>query len=243
MISVVIPAYNEESRLPKAIERLLSTLQNPQIIVVFEGNDRTPEVVKKFNVTLLINSKRLGKGGSIKRGLEMVKYDKILITDADLPIPDELLKRIMNCDADLVIIKRRVIGLPLLRKVLSNGFKFLVKLMFPSLITIHDFQSGIKLIKRDKLENVFNELVLNDLVFDVNLIYAFKRRGYKIKELEGIYFHDESGSKISKKLIKIILLMFLSLVKLRIYYSPFKRILYTKTFLKIQDFILSKLRY
>lgn len=73
-------------------------------------------------------------------------------------------------------------------------------------------------------------------MFDINLIYEFKRRGYNIKEVEISYIHDETDSKISRKLFKIIFFMFLSLLKLRVYYSPYKGILKTRAFLKAQDF-------
>jgi hypothetical protein len=86
------------------------------------------------------------------------------------------------------------------------------------------------------------ELVMNDLLFDVNLIYSFKRRGFKVREVEIGYIHDEKNSKISKDLVKVILLMFLSLVKLRVFYSPLRGILNTEAFRRSQTFILRILR-
>jgi glycosyltransferase involved in cell wall biosynthesis len=242
MLSIVIPAYNEEKRIDRTLRELMNIFKDAEIIVVFEGDDSTPEIVRKYPVVLEINKKRLGKGGSIQRGIELAKREKVLVIDADLPVPLERLKEIVNINSDLIIPYRVIIGMPFKRKFLHNSFKFLVKLFFPSLREFNDFQGGVKLINREKALKVLDELIMNDLLIDVNLIYAFKRRGFNVKEVAVEYIHDETNSKISKKLLKVILLMFLSLIKLRVYYSPFKWVIFTKTYLKVQNWILERLR-
>ncbi|MEM0165768.1 MAG: glycosyltransferase [Saccharolobus sp.] len=243
MISLVIPAFNEERRIGKTLTTIRSYLPDSEILVIFDGNDNTPEVIKNFPVRLYISKQRLGKGGALKRGIMESSYNKIILIDADLPIAKiEDLYKLINTDADLVITKRNSKALPPKRRFLHHAFIILVKLFFPSLIRISDFQSGVKMVSREKALSVEDELIINDLLFDVNLIYAFKRRKYTIKEVEIEYKHDETDSKISKKLLKVIILMFLSLIKLRVYYSPFKGILKTKWFLRAQNYILNKLR-
>ena len=242
MISIIIPAFNEERRIGRTLEKISSTLPNAEIVVVFDGHDNTPEVVKKFPVKLLISESRLGKGGAIKRGINESNFQRVLLLDADFPTTEEELDKILSTDADLVIPKRKIVGMPLKRKFLHKGFIIITKIFFPSLAKFSDFQAGVKLVNREKVLDILDELIINDFLFDVNLIYEFKRRHYKVKEVEINYIHDESDSKISKKLIKVIILMFLSLIKLRVYYSPFRKILYTKTYLKAQDYILRKLR-
>lgn len=244
MLSIVIPAYNEEKRIQSSMNRLLSWVpSSTEIVVVFDGNDNTPEVLKNFPVKLYVSKTRLGKGGALKKGIQEATQEKVLLIDADVPITQEDLKKILaNLDADLIITKRKIVGMPFKRRFLHKAFIILVKLFFPSLAKFSDFQSGVKLLDREKALKLLDELVINDLLFDVNLIYAFKRRHFKIKEVEISYIHDESDSKISRKLIKVIIMMFLSLIKLRVYYSPFRRILYTRTYLKLQDFILRHLR-
>ncbi|MCY0883931.1 MAG: glycosyltransferase [Acidianus infernus] len=242
MLSIVIPAYNEERRIGNTLSKLKSWYSSSEIIVVFDGNDNTPEVVKEYNVKLYVNKERLGKGASLRRGIEFSSYEKILLIDADLPVTREDLDKIITTDADLVITNRKIVGMPWKRRFLHKGFIVLTKLFFPSLRKFKDFQSGVKLINREKALSVLDNLIINDFLFDVNLIYEFKRRGYSIKEVEISYIHDETDSKISSKLFKIIIFMFLSLLKLRVYYSPFKGILKTKAFLKAQDLILRILR-
>lgn len=242
MLSIVIPAYNEERRIGNTLSKLKSWYSSSEIIVVFDGNDNTPEVVKEYNVKLYVSKERLGKGASLRRGIEFSSYEKILLIDADLPVTREDLDKIITTDADLVITNRKIVGMPWKRRFLHKGFIVLTKLFFPSLRKFKDFQSGVKLINREKALSVLDNLIINDFLFDVNLIYEFKRRGYSVKEVEITYIHDETDSKISSKLFKIIIFMFLSLLKLRVYYSPFKGILKTKAFLKAQDLILRILR-
>ncbi len=242
MLSIVIPAFNEEKRIGKTLDKLKSWYSSSEIIVVFDGNDNTPEVARKYNTKLYVSNERLGKGGSLKKGIEFSSFKKILLIDADLPVTRDDLNKIISTDADLVITNRKILGMPWKRRFLHKGFILLTKLFFPSLRKFKDFQSGVKLVDREKALQSINNLIINDFLFDVNLIYEFKRRGFTIKEVEISYMHDESDSKISKKLVKIILLMFLSLVKLRVYYSPFQGILKTRTYIKAQDFILKRLR-
>ncbi|BDC17226.1 glycosyltransferase [Acidianus sp. HS-5] len=242
MLSIVIPAFNEEKRIGSTLNKLSIWYNSSEIIVVFDGNDNTPEVVKEYNAKLYVSKERLGKGGSLKKGIEFSSYKKILLIDADLPVTRDDLNKIISTNADLVVTTRKMVGMPWKRRFLHKGFILLTKFFFPSLRKFKDFQSGVKLVDREKALRSLDNLIINDFLFDVNLIYEFKRRGYKIKEEEISYIHDETDSKISRKLIKIIVLMFLSLVKLRVYYSPFKGILKSRTYLKAQDFILRILR-
>lgn len=244
-LSVVIPAYNEQERISTTLERLLRTFgNNIDLVVVFDGNDKTPDVVKNFPVKLYESKTRLGKGGAIKEGIKHANGDIIILLDADMPISEEELIKMLQAvkEADLVLPDRKILGMPLLRRFLHSAFIILVKLFFPSLRCIRDFQGGIKIIRSDVAKKILNELIINDFLIDVNLIYAVRRRGLKVKQVKIDYIHDETGSKISKKLLKVIMLMFLSIIKLRVYYSRFKWILNTKLYLKAQQYILNKLR-
>ncbi len=241
MLSIVIPAYNEEKRIGRTL-KLLSAWMKTEVVVVFDGSDNTPEVVKSFPVKLFVSKDRLGKGGALKVGIMNASSERVLVLDADLPVKREDLLKVISEDADLVVVKRKMVGMPMKRKFLHDSFVVLVKLFFPSLRSLSDFQGGVKLMNKDKALSIKDDLIIQDLLFDVNLIYAFKSKGYKIKEVEVDYIHDEVDSKISKKLAKVILLMFLSLVKLRVYYSPFREILKTNAFMRAQTFLLRVLR-
>jgi glycosyltransferase involved in cell wall biosynthesis len=244
MLSIVIPAYNEEHRLERTLSVLVNNFRNIDIVVVFDGNDDTPKIARKFPVKLIISKNRLGKGGAIKKGILESSGEFVLILDADMPVTIEEIKKIIDLskEADLVTVYRKFVNSSYIRIFLSKAFRIVVKLFFPSLIKIKDFQAGVKMLRRDKALEIMNELIINDFLIDVNLIYAFKRRKFSIKEVASNYYNDEMHSKISRSLLKIIILMFLSILKLRIFYSPFKRIIYTKTFVKLQQKILEILR-
>ncbi|MEM3822326.1 MAG: glycosyltransferase, partial [Saccharolobus sp.] len=181
MISIIIPAFNEEKRIGKTLEKISSTLPNAEVVVVFDGHDNTPEVVKKFSAKLIKSESRLGKGGALKKGINESNFQRVLLLDADFPITEEELDKILNTDADLVIPKRKIVGMPLKRRFLHKAFIIITKIFFPSLVKFSDFQAGVKLVNREKVSNILDELIINDLLFDVNLIYAFKRRHYKVK--------------------------------------------------------------
>lgn len=243
-VEVVIPAYNEEKRIGRTLDALTVLPEVDAVLVVFEGNDRTAEIASQYQkVRVYVANTRLGKGGAIKKGIEEARaVEKIAVMDADLPVSPENFRQLLRIDdADLVIVKRNFDNITKTRLVLHKGFKLLTKMFFPSLVWVGDFQAGVKVMRADKAKEVLNELVINDLLIDVNLIYAFKRRGYKIREVELPYVHDEANSKISKKLLKVILLMFLSLIKLRVYYSPFKGILSWKLYKKVEQRIIKAL--
>ncbi|AWR94086.1 glycosyltransferase [Acidianus brierleyi] len=244
MLSIVIPAFNEEKRIERTLRALTSYFKNVDIVVVFDGNDKTPDIVKKFPVNLIVSKERLGKGGAIKKGIIESKGEFVLLLDADMPITVNELKKIVELgrDSDLLILNRKFVNSPKLRIILSKSFRIIVKLFFPSLIKIKDFQAGVKLLRRDKALKILDELIINDYLIDVNLIYSFVRNGFRIKEFFSSYLNDNKYSKISIKIFNIIILMFLSIIKLRVYYSPLRKILDTRFYLKVQNIILRLLR-
>jgi glycosyltransferase involved in cell wall biosynthesis len=84
-ISVIIAAYNEESRIANVLKVVEKCPLIDEVIVVNDGSkDNTSEVVKKYNVTLVENEKNMGKTLTVKKGIELAKNDIIMLLDADL---------------------------------------------------------------------------------------------------------------------------------------------------------------
>lgn len=84
-ISAIIPAYNEEERIEKVIQPLLATKLVDEIIIIDDGSeDKTSDVVKKYNVRLISHAKNQGKAEAVKSGLMESKGEIILLLDADL---------------------------------------------------------------------------------------------------------------------------------------------------------------
>lgn len=85
---------------------------------------------------------------------------------------------------------------------------------------IKDTQCPAKVIRRKAVEKILESLRIADLAFDVNLLFSLKRSGFSIKEIP-IEWSDKLGSKVTVNLGKTSLVMFLSVVRLRLVYSPF----------------------
>lgn len=256
MISFIIPAYNEETRIERRLLNLTkyfdSLLLEYEILVITDGcTDKTPKIVLDFSkkqnpkVKLITFSQRLGKGGAIIEGLKRAKGDIIVVTDADESVsPEELIKLIKELEENCVVIgSRYTYSSKLLKResylryFLGRSFNALVKLMFWELRKISDTQCGAKVLRRDIVNKILDDLFIVDFTFDVNIIYAAMKRGFKVKEVGICYSHTEMGSKISRNIPRIILGMFFSLVKLKIYYSRFRPILHAKSMQKISGFL------
>lgn len=235
---LVVPAYNEEKRIGRALDDYAATLINDSairahIIVVSDSNDGTDRIVEDFSgrygqITLIKNRKREGKGGSLLKGFAYAcrkagKYDIIGFVDADDAVRGSEVKRLFRFsqqdDVDGIIGSRymplsRLSGsLELSRKIASRFYNLFVKLLFRLEYT--DTQCSAKFFKRYALERVLPRIVLKDLTFDVNLLYALKEDGARIVEVPIIYHHVKYGTKVilSTQIFK----MFISTITYRLH--------------------------
>ena len=267
-LSIVIPAYNEEKRIGKTLESYCNffrtkvrnnEISSYEIIVVLNNcHDKTLEITKdlkkKFNEIGIMDLKPGGKGFAITEGFkeilkestEPVNYTQsnhlIGFVDADMATPPEaffyLVKNINNYDGLIAnrwskksIIKTKQ---TLLRRFVSRGFNVLIRTMF--FLTYRDTQCGAKLFKKRVIEKVTPELRLTEWAFDINLLYLAGKNHFKIKEFPTIW-EDKKDSKLN--LTKVPVQMFAGILRLRLIYSPFRRLLKPLKFiLKISDKIL-----
>jgi len=237
-ISIVIPAYNEEKRIGGTLQDYLGYYKNLgkdfEIIVVLNGCcDRTEEIVDSFlkqypsHVKKEVFHAPIGKGGALIEGVSKARGKIIAHTDADgATLPQELHKLIQIIEtkqADLVIGSRWIEGAtvipkqPLKRRIASRCYNFLVRCLFN--LPFKDTQYPAKAISKDVLSKIQNGLHIADMSFDINLIFSVLKNKKKIKEIP-IYWQDKEGSKV--KLVKTSLLMFRSLIRLRMIYSPLR---------------------
>ena len=244
MLSIVIPAYNEEDRIEPTLMNLKREFQEAQVIVIFDGNDHTPDVCRKYGVEVHVYGKRLGKGGALIEGIRESRGNMIAFLDADMPVSMESFRKVIESAAgnDLVISYRIFENMTGNRLFLHNSFIALTKVLFPELREFNDLQSGLKVMKADRAKEVLGELVMSDFLIDINLIIAFIKRGFKVKEVPVAWRHTEAGSKVSKNIFRIIMLFTLSLIKLRFYYSPLKAVLNTGAYGRAQAFLQKILR-
>lgn len=224
MISIVIPAYNEESRIGDSLKKIIDYFskrkEKYEIIVVNDGSkDKTVDVVKKFKkVKLINNSTNKGKGFAVKNGVSHAKGDYILFSDADLSTPIQEFEKLISQinKYDVVIGSRRMKGAnikkkqPFHRRFLGKGFGFVVQLL--AVWGIDDTQCGFKLFKKEIAKRVFNKQTINGWAFDVEILFITKKLGYKIKEVPVIWIDSAEQSKLKSS---DAIPMFIELLKIR----------------------------
>jgi glycosyltransferase involved in cell wall biosynthesis len=213
-ISIVIPAYNEQARLPETLRRVTQYLQEDrweflEILVVDDGStDATADVVTSFakenaNVFLLRNPGNRGKGYSVRSGMLKARGEWRLFSDADLSTPIEELEKLW-CELakgsqDIAIgsraLDRSLIGVhqPGYRESMGRIFNALMRAATG--LAISDTQCGFKLFRGDVAEEVFSRQTLERFGFDAEVLFIAVQRGYRIAEIPVRWNHVE-GSKV-----------------------------------------------
>lgn len=212
-LSVIIPAYNEEKRLPTTLESvhafLSETGQDFEIIVVDDGSsDSTKAVVNDFagthcSVRLIAHTPNMGKGYSVREGMLKAQGEYLLLDDADGASPIAEVVRLLSAieaGADVAIGSRAKPGDETVVKALSHrkhiGNTFNLIVQSSLLPGIQDTQCGFKLFKRDVAMDLFSIARLNRYAFDVEILYLARMKGYEIAEVP-INWTNVEGSKIN----------------------------------------------
>jgi len=207
-LSVVIPCYNEDTRIEATLEHTISYLQakgiDYEIIVVDDGCfDNTRNVVEKFTkqkVKITNKRKNRGKGYSVKQGMLLADKKYILFMDADNSTRiDEIEQFMEHVDSqDIIIASRNLpesilpIKQPFIRSCLGKLFPLFVRLLVVR--GIKDTQCGFKLFKRPVAQRLLRLQTLNRFAFDVELLFLASQKGYHIKELPVTWRNDERST-------------------------------------------------
>ncbi len=252
---ILIPAYNEESRIEPVLRDYAQFFGAHysgkfQIVVILNGcTDNTLGVVQKvaaeFPAVRADEFKQpIGKGGALIEGLKLALHaDLIGYVDADGATPPhaflELVEHMANADCvvgsrwlpDSVIHQAQAGN----RRFASRVFHFIVQVLF--WLNIHDTQCGAKVMKREVVEKIHPFLRIADMAFDINLLVAIKRAGYRIREVP-TEWTDKAGSKVA--LGRSSFTMLLSVVRIRLIYSPFYK--WLRPLRPLEGWIYKKLR-
>ena len=235
---LLIPAYNEERRIEPVLRDYATYFQEHyrgkfQLVVVLNGcRDNTLGVVKRVAadfpaISFLEFPAAIGKGGALIEGLRLAPMaDLIGYVDADgatqPPAFHDLVRR--AGEAECVIGSRWLPGAVLhveqtsRRQFASRMFHRIVEALFG--LHIRDTQCGAKVLRRAAAERVHSALRIADMAFDINLLYSLRREGYRVLEVP-TEWTDKIGSKVV--LGRTSLVMLLSVIRLRLIYSPFYR--------------------
>lgn len=224
--SLVIPAHNEEARLPHTLGQVVDFLDSQPytsevIVVENASSDRTFQVASAFAEShprcRVLSEPRRGKGNAVRTGLLAARGQFCMFADADFSMPVSEIPRFLppQTEADIVIASREAPGAvryhePLQRHLSGRVFNTLIRaLVLPGL---QDTQCGFKCFRATVAEDLVRHQTLGGWSFDVELLAIARLRGYRIAELPiPWYFNPES--KVS--LLRDSWRMFLDLLKIR----------------------------
>lgn len=211
-LSVVVPAYNEEARLPRSLDGLHAYYSaqpyDYDVCVVSDGSqDRTGEIVRDFakdhpEFRLIEYFPNRGKGYAVRTGIEAATGDVILFCDADLATPQEETEKLLSHirdGADVAIGSRplRESKLerhqPWYREYFGRTANLAIQLL--AVRGIHDTQCGFKMFTRQAAHEIFARCSLDEFGFDFESLMIAQDLGYRIDEVP-IRWLDQPGSKV-----------------------------------------------
>ena len=209
---MVVPAYNEEERLPRTLARLEEYYRSQpypwDVTVISDGSDDgTEAVVEAFakdhgGFRLVASRPNRGKGYVVREGILASKGDLVLFCDADLATPQEETAKLLDHirqGADVAIGSRPLAESrlerhqPLYREILGRAFNKVVQLV--AIRGIDDTQCGFKMFTRKAADDVFRRCKLDGFSFDFEALMIARDLGYRIDEVPIRWSHQE-GSKV-----------------------------------------------
>jgi dolichyl-phosphate beta-glucosyltransferase len=213
-ISIVIPAYNEEKRLPATLDLIrhyfsAHKFSSVEILVVDDGSrDGTAGIVEGYRgqdarIRLLRNPGNRGKGYSVRHGMLEAAGDWVLFSDADLSAPiedlDLLLAAAEKRGAQIVIgsraVDRSLVGVrqPLWRELTGRAFNLLMRVVTG--LPYRDTQCGFKLYRRDAARAVFSRQKLDGFSFDVEDLMIARQLGLPAAEI-AVHWNNVEGTTV-----------------------------------------------
>ena len=221
LLSVIIPVYKQEKTIRKDLLRIKKILDeagwNYEIVVVVDGRvDKSYQRAKKTvssRLRVYGYKENQGKGYAIRFGMKKAKGDYIAFLDAGMEIDplglSMLLQHLAWYDADVIVGSKRhpvsKVNYSLTRKILSWGYFGLVKLLFG--LKISDTQAGIKVFRKEVLEEILPVLLVKKYAFDIEMLVVAYAFGYRRIFDAPIKLEYQFGSLTSSATLRTIYLM------------------------------------
>lgn len=184
MRSLVLPAFNEASRVGATIEAVRRTMGAIEIVVVDDGsNDDTAAAARVAGADVVIDAVHRGKGAAVRAGMRAATGNLVAFTDADGAYDSEQLDAVfaaVAASAD-VAIGRRETSLATIRGLGSRGVNLATKAVL--LGRYGDTQCGLKAFRAPAAREVFERATVNGFAFDIEILMLAERAGLRIVEV------------------------------------------------------------
>lgn len=212
-LSIVIPAYNEEKRLPETLERVAAYIEakpfTAEVVIVDDGSrDRTADIAREAGrrwpgVSLVQNPGNRGKGYTVRNGMLNSTGQIALFTDADLSAPIEeadLLLKALEDGNDIAIgsrgLRPDLIALHQSRFRETAGKIFNLFVRAITRLPFKDTQCGFKAFRREAAQAIFSRTRIDGFGFDAEVLYLARKLGFRTIEVPVRWSHSE-GTKVS----------------------------------------------
>jgi glycosyltransferase involved in cell wall biosynthesis len=210
LLSIIIPAHNEENRLPRSLEQVFAFLEKQsyeaEVLVIENGSsDRTLAIAEDFasrqrNLRVLQEAGR-GKGLAVRRGMLEARGQYRFMCDADLSMPIAEVNKFLPPaleNFEIAIGSREVresvrYDEPFYRHMGGRLINLLIRLLI--LPRLQDTQCGFKCFRAEAAEDVFRQQRLDGWSFDIEVLYLAEHKGYRIVEVP-VHWYYRTESKV-----------------------------------------------
>lgn len=209
-MAVVVPVYEEESRIGSVLEPLIDRFPDEEIIVVDDGSsDGTARVVSDFDVVLLQHAINLGKGAALRTGARYARrhgYEHVVFVDGDGQHSLDCIEPALDAlnDADLVVGCRSFDDMPFFSWLGNHFFYWFAWLLFG--VTVRDTQSGFRALRLSVLDEVMWET--NHYAVETEMLVEAARHRVRVSTIDiPTIYHDEQKGTDPLHGIRIVLSM------------------------------------
>jgi dolichyl-phosphate beta-glucosyltransferase len=211
-LSIIIPSYNEELRLPPTLEKIAAYVHaashTTEVIVVDDGSkDNTIAVAESFrgmipSLRVVSNGQNRGKGYSVRHGMQEARGEVVLFTDADLSAPINEVEKLLSAMKDHeVAIGSRAVDRSLIT-VHESPFREFAGIIFNKIVRailwlpFVDTQCGFKVFRREPCKIIFEQQTIERFGFDPELLYLARHHGLRSIEIPVVWGHSDA-TKVS----------------------------------------------
>lgn len=211
LLSIIVPAYNEASRLPQTLPQIADfileqTYRAELLIVNNNSTDDTRQIAcefaSEFPFVRVLDEPTQGKGAAVRTGMLAATGEYLFMADADLSMPIAEVNKFLPPtldNYDVAIGSREVRGAvrynePEYRHIMGRIFNFIVRVL--AVPGFQDTQAGFKCFRRQVALDVLRRQTIDGWAFDVELLFISLKRGYRIIEVP-IHWHYRQNSRIS----------------------------------------------